>query len=154
MSAPVPPAPTPNGASDREAELQSALERTLANFRSALAGRPIRDAAETIAEAEYALKAMPIAEVKVSGVSELAEQIRARGCAVVVFQPSDMATFGNAEVPKEERLAEIRSNLQDRLVETGWEVIQGMLGTNDAEREDGDLHEEDQRTAARPQEAS
>jgi hypothetical protein len=35
--------------------LDSALERTLANFKSLLAGKPVRDVAETIAEAEHAL---------------------------------------------------------------------------------------------------
>lgn len=35
--------------------LRSALERTLTNFKLLLAGRPVRSAAETIAEAEAAL---------------------------------------------------------------------------------------------------
>lgn len=39
----------------RVARLESALERTLTNFQAVLARRPVRDAAETIAEATAAL---------------------------------------------------------------------------------------------------
>lgn len=36
--------------------LRSALERTLTNFKALLGSKPVRDAAETIAEAESALR--------------------------------------------------------------------------------------------------
>lgn len=42
--------------------LRSALERTLYNFRLMLSRKPVRDAAETIAEAEAALTASPPAQ--------------------------------------------------------------------------------------------
>ncbi len=55
--------------------LHSALERTLNNFRASLAGKPIRDATETIAEAEAALAHQRSAGAAPINVEALAEAI-------------------------------------------------------------------------------
>jgi hypothetical protein len=49
-------------ASAEQPGLREALERTLANFKALLARKPVRDATETIAEAEAALAASPSPE--------------------------------------------------------------------------------------------
>lgn len=50
---------------------RSALERTLGNFRLLLAGRPVKEAGETIAEAEAALRSPDPTEVLKDALAEL-----------------------------------------------------------------------------------
>lgn len=65
--------------------------------------------------------------------NQLADVIRRRGYAVVIFGPGDMEGYGDPETSLEDRLTEIAGDLEDRLVEVAWDVLTGMLGTNDKE---------------------
>jgi hypothetical protein len=69
---------------------------------------------------------------KVSTV-QLSAELRARGLPLILWQPEDMKGFGHPDATLEERLADCRSSLEERLVEVGWDVIQGCIGTSEGE---------------------
>lgn len=67
--------------------------------------------------------------------AQLIGELRARGCAVVVWEAGDMEGFGDPAVPAQERLNSVRKSLEDRGVEHGWGVLSTLLGQRE-EHED------------------
>jgi hypothetical protein len=65
--------------------------------------------------------------------TQLSDELRARGLPLILWQPEDMKGFGHPDATLEERLADCRSSLEERLVEAGWDIIEGHLGTNERE---------------------
>lgn len=65
--------------------------------------------------------------------AQLAQALRDKGMAVVVFGPGDMEGYGNPELSLQARLDTVRNQLQDQLTRAAWDIIHGILGSNEEE---------------------
>lgn len=70
--------------------------------------------------------------LKDASIHELADELRSRGCPLVLWQAEDVADrFGGDEDAAWDALDSISRDICDRMTETGWGVIDDLIPRKD-----------------------